>query len=97
MRPGLLCPGSGDYPDGYRCYCESFNEAGAVMPRKLWINMIARQSRRSFNEAGAVMPRKPRFPSGKFPPKRCFNEAGAVMPRKLRQLEVRQGISFRLQ
>ena len=35
-----------------------FNEAGAVMPRKVAIAMAACEVPHGFNEAGAVMPRK---------------------------------------
>ena len=35
-----------------------FNEAGAVMPRKVICPTLPRATGISFNEAGAVMPRK---------------------------------------
>ena len=51
----------------------SFNEAGAVMPRKVArLGMSGGQPRASFNEAGAVMPRKARAPP---PPVRPASQA----------------------
>ena len=39
-------------------YGNSFNEAGAVMPRKACFRSSPSASAVGFNEAGAVMPRK---------------------------------------
>ena len=67
-----------------------FNEAGAVMPRKVALPVSVLLVLPRFNEAGAVMPRKPVFFRNTELGKRSFNEAGAVMPRKL-PLVVRTG------
>ena len=61
----------------------SFNEAGAIEPRKLvlLLHLDSIQFTR-FNEAGAIEPRKPARASGGCRPGHCFNEAGAIEPRK---------------
>ena len=81
MRPGLLCPGRpwSAFPTPWKT---RFNEAGAVMPRKLMGCILAYLCRPCFNEAGAVMPRKIPSRACSIPTARSFNEAGAVMPRK---------------
>ena len=62
----------------------SFNEAGAVKPRKLISNRTPNIRINSFNEAGAVKPRKPAEAVHEIETIiECFNEAGAVKPRKL--------------
>jgi hypothetical protein len=62
-----------------------FNEAAAVMPRKILCGSgTTPRSSTSFNEAAAVMPRKmSRTPRAECESRRCFNEAAAVMPRKM--------------
>ena len=60
MRPGLLCPGRGGRQTPSCLLAESFNEAGAVMPRKAGSGLAFVRSFGRFNEAGAVMPRKAR-------------------------------------
>ena len=52
----------------------SFNEAGAVMPRKATQRPLAKPLWTRFNEAGAVMPRK-----GRREGRRRRNLAGASM------------------
>ena len=84
MRPGLLCPGRRAAAMGSSCVMGSFNEAGAVMPRK-------------GAGGGGGLPRRPgaSMRPGLLCPGRWggqvmiiawllgFNEAGAVMPRKM--------------
>ena len=65
----------------------SFNEAAAVMPRKIpWFHLsFVYDAGSGFNEAAAVMPRK-MLPACRHRTKGgpgCFNEAAAVMPRKI--------------
>ena len=67
-----------------RFYLTSFNEAGALTPRKgAWHGADA-GNRRRFNEAGALTPRKD---AGSLPvsiqDSDSFNEAGALTPRKV--------------
>ena len=60
----------------------SFNEAGAIEPRKPRGVTGSNRTTSSFNEAGAIEPRK-RWPAAVL--RRLhdsFNEAGAIEPRK---------------
>ena len=62
----------------------TFNEAGAVKPRKRKGSGISLAKARAFNEAGAVKPRKRGLRAiGSLHVPAPFNEAGAVKPRKL--------------
>ena len=58
MRPGLLCPGKNTNRDDTRYTDLGFNQAGAVMPRKEFLEEDSPTLWDRFNEAGAVMPRK---------------------------------------
>ncbi len=67
-----------------RHFCARFNEAAAVMPRKMSGGVKDTDAGESFNEAAAVMPRKILVRldvTGRV--LASFNEAAAVMPRKI--------------
>ena len=94
MRPGLLCPGKVTIISMGEGPCASFNEAGAVMPRKAWRSTCSHTRRRErFNEAGAVMPRKEVALAAAGAARLGFNEAGAVMPRKVRAPRRRRAVA----
>ena len=63
---------------------DSFNEAGAIEPRKhaMCLHPLV-QRIWCFNEAGAIEPRKHRHTTAaRYSAGKCFNEAGAIEPRK---------------
>ena len=85
MRPGHCCPG--------KCRVKtakddisvaSFNEAGALLPRKMLCVARKKRAPLRFNEAGALLPRKIGAPvSQRLDCSASFNEAGALLPRKI--------------
>ena len=58
MRPGRLNPGKHTLPPTRPIRGHSFNEAGAIKPRKGRKLKPAPTTARRFNEAGAIKPRK---------------------------------------
>ena len=67
MRPGQSSPGKPIAIPLFQYHRGSFNEAGAIKPRKTKQNGRGNRMGRSFNEAGAIKPRKTGKASTKYP------------------------------
>ena len=79
-----------------RGWC-SFNEAGALTPRKVRVWRRRLRRLRCFNEAGALTPRKGRRNRTGWKFTFSFNEAGALTPRKVLYLSLAPGAPPTLQ
>ena len=97
MRPGLLCPGREGAAAAGAAAMSGFNEAGAVMPRK-----VASKLGRTLKSVASMRPgllcpgrqcRRRAWPAARG----GFNEAGAVMPRKAENTHWRVGMPTSLQ